>query len=86
MSTWRGRLREISILFPPPKRKHSSSSALTLPEACPDRRWETGGEKREGGREGEREDALSPIIHFLLSLMLAVGFFAGNASALQQYR
>lgn len=75
MSTWRGRLREISIPFPFPekKRKHSSSSsASTLPEACSDRRWETGGEKREGWRE----DAPSPsFILFSCSCWLWLFFF-----------
>lgn len=65
MSTWRGRLREISILFPSPKRKHSSSSsASTVPEAsrtC----WETGGGKREQVGEGIVESCSVPLIPFL---------------------
>lgn len=65
MSTWRGRLREISILFPSPKRKHSSSSsASTVPEAsrtC----WEAGGGKREQVGEGIVESCSVPLIPFL---------------------
>lgn len=75
MSTWRGRLREISIplSFPEKKRKHSSSSysSSTLPEACTDRHWETGGEKRDG----KREDALSTSFILFPLLMLALVCF-----------
>lgn len=70
-----------------PRKENTPPSMYTstLPEACSGRLWETGGEKRERGREGKREDALSP--HSFYSLACAGSWvFAGSASALQQYR
>lgn len=84
MSTWRGRLQEISIPCLPRKENTPPLPQHSRRPAPIDAGRQVEKRGREKGRDRGR--MLCPLIHPLLLLVLALGFFAGSASALQQYR
>lgn len=87
MSTWRGRLREISIPFPSLKRKENTPPPLPQHSLRP-APIDAGRQVEKRGREeGRDRGRMLYAPHSFSSLAHAgCGFFAGSASALQQYR